>query len=414
MVGGEGVELLSLERLGRRAARIVEVRPAWARWTADLDRRYTIGVEEELMLLRSPDDRLAESSDMVLARLSHDLAEHTFQETHASVLELVTGVHLEVAAAAAELAALRLRLAGELRAIGLRAASAGVYPLAGVSESQNSGGERYRQLAESLRFLARREPTMALHVHVGVPDSGDAIRLFNRVRESVPLLVALSANSPFSQGQDSGFASARTMIFGGFPRTGTPRAFACYADYVGAIDGLISSGAIPDYTFLWWDVRLQPALGTVEVRVMDAQPSVADSAALIALVQSLARLALDGAPRDIPVDPEVLAENRFLAARDGMDAQLIDPAKRKLVAVRTLLEALVDECRPHAAALGCAAELEGVIQLAAANGANRQRRWLSQGGDLPSAVSMLADQYLAPRELAPGRTNRARRVTSRS
>ncbi len=392
------------ERFGRRAATSVDLWPAWARWSADLDRRYTLGAEEELMLLRPPGNLLAESSDMVLAWLSEDLVRQTFQETHAGVLEVVTGIHVDVAGAAAELAALRLRLAGELRAIGLRAASAGVYPLAGLSETQNSDAPRYHRLAESLRFLARREPTMALHVHVGVPDAEDAVRLFNRMRARVPVLLALSANSPFAAGRDSGFASARTAIFGGFPRTGTPRAFACYADYVEAIDGLIAPGAIPDHTFLWWDLRLQPALGTVEVRVMDAQPSVADSAALIALVQSLARLELDGEQRDAEVDPEILAENRFLAARDGLDARLIDPARPRLVPVRTLLEELLAQCRPHAEALGCAAELADVSRLAVANGADRQRRWLTEGDDLPSMVAILAEQYAGPPEIAPDYT----------
>jgi glutamate---cysteine ligase / carboxylate-amine ligase len=116
---------------------------------------------------------------------------------------------------------------------------------------------------------------------------------------------------------------------------------------------LIASGALPDPSFLWWDVRLQPALGTVEVRVMDAQSTVAESAALIALVQSLARLQLTAELPDVEIAPEVLAENRFLAARDGLEARLIDPVKRRLVPVRELVQQLLARCRPHAAALGC-------------------------------------------------------------
>ena len=199
---------------------------------------------------------------------------------------------------------------------------------------------------------------------------------------------------------DSGFCSARTVIVGGFPRTGAPRAFACYGEYVEAIDALIVSGALPDPTFLWWDVRLQPALGTVEVRVIDAQSSVAESAPLVALVQSLARLELESEPRKRWVGPEVLAENRFLAARDGLDARLIDPARRELVPVRTLADELLSDCRAHAAALGCSAELERVSRLALANGAKRQRSWISEGGDLPSMVSALAGQFITQQEPA--------------
>jgi carboxylate-amine ligase len=142
-------------------------------------------------------------------------------------------------------------------------------------------------------------------------------------------------------------------------------------------------------------VRLQPALGTVEVRVMDAQSTVADSAALIALVQSLAHLELHGEPADGEIGPEVLAENRFLAARDGLDAWLIDPVERRLVPVRGIVEALLGRCRPHAVALGCSVELDRVHALAAANGADRQRVWAGEAG-LAELVSMLMERFAEP------------------
>jgi glutamate---cysteine ligase / carboxylate-amine ligase len=346
--------------------------PDWAHWNRGTGQRFSIGVEEELMLLNLSDHTLAQSSERVLERLPEELSVHTSPETHASVIELVTGVHADVAGAVAELAHLRVRLAAELREIGLAAASAGIYPLACTAETRATRSDRYRKVVDSMRSLALREPTLALHVHVGVPDPEDAIRLLNGLRSAMPVLLALSANSPFSQGRDSGFASARTVIFQGFPRTGTPRWFANYADYVGSVDALISSGALPDPTFLWWDVRVQPALGTVEVRVMDAQSDLADSAALAALVQSLARLELEGGCAASWVSPEVLAENRFLAARDGLDARLIDPVTARLVPVRVLLGALVARCRAHAGA-GGSPELDGVERLAMANGADRQR-----------------------------------------
>jgi len=373
---------------------------SWARWNRGLGVRYTIGVEEEVMLLDDGDGSLAERSDGVLAELSDQLAGHVSPETHAAVVELVTGVHATVAGASGELAALRERLLLELRPLGVVAAGAGMHPSGRSGATRVSAGERYRVVAESLGFLAHREPTLALHVHVGVPDAQDATRVLNRLRESLPLLLALAANSPFSEGRDSGFASARTMIFGGFPRTGAPRAFASYGDYVGAVDALVASGASPCSTFVWWDVRLQPALGTVEVRVMDAQATLAHSAPLIALVQSLARLELDREPDGAWVAPEILAENRFLAARDGPDARLVDPVSRRLVPVRTLLDEVVRDCRPHAAALGCAAELEAVGRLARDNGAARQRRRALETGGIPSVASMLVEDFVARRELA--------------
>ena len=352
------------------------------------------------MLLQPGRWSLAQLSDEVLARLSRELSRHASPETHASVLELTTGIHTDVDGIVGELAWLRNRLARELDGMGLTAAAAGTHPLSVWEETQVSNAARYRDLGDSLRVLARREPTMALHVHVGVPTPDDAIRVFNGLRERIPLLLALSANSPFWQGRDSGFASARTLIFQAFPRAGLPRFFGNYADYVEAVDALIASGSVPDPSFLWWDVRLQPALGTVEVRVMDAQSTLDEVAPLVALIQSLARLELDGnVPRVVP-GPEVLAENRFLAARDGMDARLIDSTARSLVPAREMLDALMAECRPHALALGCASAFDRVPRISAASGADRQRAIAARHGRLEHVVAGLVARFPAPDSLA--------------
>jgi carboxylate-amine ligase len=243
-VSEDSIELLLPELVFQRRDQTVGEYPSWARWNSGLGRRFTIGVEEEVMLLWPPDRSLAQSSDVVLGRLSSPLAAHTSPETHAAILELKTGIHLDAAGAVAELAALRSQLAGELRAMGLGAATAGTHPLASPNETRISDSARHRMVAGSMRALARREPTLALHVHVGVPDPEDAVRILNGLRGAVPVLLALSANSPFCNGRDSGFASARTVIFEGFPRTGTARRFASFADYVEAADALIASGAL--------------------------------------------------------------------------------------------------------------------------------------------------------------------------
>jgi carboxylate-amine ligase len=366
--------------------------PAWAQWRGHPDRPYTLGVEDEVMLLDPADWSLAQASDEVLARLACD-APNAQAETHASVVELATGVHGDVAGVVGELRELRGWLLGELRELGLAAAAAGTHPAAEWEETVVSNEPRYRVLEQTMRSLVRREPTMALHVHVGVPDPHQAIRLLNALRPVLPLLLALSANSPFSQRSDGGFASNRRLLFGAFPRTGTPRAFDGYADYVDAVDALIESGALPDPSFLWWDVRMQPRLGTVELRIMDAQSSLADIEPIVALIQSYARLVLEDGLTAAPAGPELLEENEFLAARDGMDARLIDPMTRRLVPVRELVDSLVRACRPHAAALGCARELEGTPRLAAANGARRQRSLVAAGTPFPRLVARLSEQF---------------------
>ena len=310
---------------------------------------WTVGLEEEVMLLE-PDGSPAWRSEDVLRALPEELAEHTRGETHGLALELATNPHATVAAAANELRGMRAGLAETVRALGLRAAVAGTHPTVRAEEVEVSPGARYQYLHASLRELARREPTFALHVHVAVPDAELAVRALNGMRAHIPVLLALSANSPFTRGTDSGLASARTPVFQAFPRTGIPRAMDSYADYVESIDVLIRCGAIPEPTFIWWDVRLQPRFGTLEVRVMDAQTRIRDTAALAALVQCLVRLEALDEP-DLSLAPEVIDENRFLAARDGIHAQLLDPCRDRCVPAAGRLATLVDACWPHARAL---------------------------------------------------------------
>lgn len=335
---------------------------------------------------------LAQCGEQVLARMPGRLRDHAGTETHAAVIELRTGAHQLVPAAVSELARLRAELSRTLAEMGCRSASAGTYPLALAGTVALSRAPRYRLIARTMRALAHRTPTMALHVHVGVPDPEDAIRVLNGLRSAVPPLLALAANSPYCEGRDGGFSSERTAIFQAFPRTGLPRAFEDYEEYVCAIDALVGSGALPDPTFMWWDLRLQPALGTVEVRVMDTQMEVADTAAIVAIVQSLAHMALEGELESIAT-PEVLAENRFLAARDGMQARLIGARTGALEPVGATIDALIRRCRPHAELLGCADELEMAYGLAAANGACRQRRRARTHGSLGSVLEMLARSF---------------------
>jgi glutamate---cysteine ligase / carboxylate-amine ligase len=366
------------------------------------------------MLVDVQSHALAQRAEAVIDTLEPSLVRHLTPETHSGVLELKTGVHQRTGRAAAELAGMRRELSRQLRPLGLCAASGGCYPLQADEPVGVSTSPRYRALEESMRALVRRAPTMALHVHVGVPDPEEAVVLLGRLSAAVPLLIALSANSPIREGRDGGFASERIAIFQAFPRTGIAREFESYDDYVTSIGTMIDAGAIPDPTFLWWDVRLNPAIGTVEVRAMDAQIATADSAAIVALVQCLARLSLEEGPLAPRPSPEVLAENRFLAARDGLDAMLIDSERGELVPVRETIELAVRRCRrtrrcrPHAAVLGCALKLERVLQLAACSGAARQRRAMLGGG--PAAVvSMLAEAFeadsfrpTAPRFARPG------------
>ena len=366
---------------------------AWAEWKPG--GAYTVGAEEEVMLLNPRDWSLAQQVERVLPALGPELEAHVTAETQRSVVELTTSPHQEVGALAKELGGLRSELELKLSDLGLRVASAGTHPFTVWHETAVTGEPRYQMVYGSMRELARREPTMALHVHVGVEDPEDAIRAVNRMRGHLPMLLAVSANSPYWQGRDTGLASARTPLFQAFPRVGIPRRFDDYADWVETVDLLVSCEAFPEPTFLWWDVRPQPRFGTIEIRICDGQSELWETAAICALIQCTARLEVtEGYVSEKLVSAqEVLDENRFLAARDGMKAELIDPSAKRRVPAREVLAELLDACRSHATELGCARELDDVGSLAERTGADRQLEHARGPGRLPGLVSTLADQF---------------------
>jgi carboxylate-amine ligase len=390
----------------RDDARMIDELPRWAAWNpAAAERPWTVGVEEEVMLLDAHDFTLANRIEEVLRALAPELPGRATPETHACVVELASRPHATVAGAIADLAELRRALGGVGRRLGLRAAVAGTHPSAGWADVAISPDPRYQTIRESMRALALREPTFALHVHVAVPDAPMAVRALDGLRHDLPLLLALSANSPFWQGRDSGLASVRTPVFSMFPRVGIPRRFGSYAEYVDAVDILVRSRAVPDPSFLWWDARLRPHFGTVEVRIMDAQTHLPDAATLAALVQVLVH---DHAMQAGPThreSPEVLAENRFLAARDGIDALLVDgrTGSRRRAAER--LAEVLELGRPVAQALGCADELAAAAGLARRPPHARQRL-AADLGKVDGLVRTLAAEFAPPmaaRDLAPAR-----------
>jgi carboxylate-amine ligase len=366
--------------------------PSWADWSRlGAERPWTVGVEEEALILErgtcAPANRIGD----VLVHLPADVAESAAPETHACVIALATRPHATVAGVAAELAGLRRRLARGLARHGLRAAVAGTHPFATWQDVQIAAGARQQEIYASTGELARREPTCALRVHVAVPDGETAVRALAGLREDLPLLLALSANSPYWQGRDTGLASARTPILSAFPRVGIPRRFESYADYVDAVESLVAPGSIPDPSYVWWDARLRPGLGTVEVRVMDAQSRVRDVAAIAALVQCLVRLHASIEPTGARLGPEALDENRFLATRDGIRARLIGPERGRVEPAAQRLLLLLLRCRPLAHELGCREELDAAGALAAMPGDARQREIGRRDGLVALTAALAAD-----------------------
>jgi carboxylate-amine ligase len=247
----------------------------------------------------------------------------------------------------------------------------GTHPSATEGEATITDKERYERIRELLGD-AVATPVGGLHVHVGMPDAETAIRAFNGLRRHLPLLQALAANSPFRHGRDTGLASAREVTMRGWPRSGVPRPMRDFADFRGAIRLLTQAADVPDYTWFWWKLRPHPRLGTVEIRALDAQTSLEDTAGLVALVHCLARHLAD-ADREPDPAVEVLEEAAFRAARYGVSARLPDAAGR-LQPVSELLDAALEVAREHADELGCAEQLEVLPKLLErGGGAGRQR-----------------------------------------
>ncbi len=316
---------------------------------------FSVGVEEELFLVDPITGRQINSSEAVLERLG-EVSGKVERELHACQVELITNVHRTVCEAVRELGELRRAVIGT----GAGLLGSGTHPSADEGDALITDKERY----ERIRFLlgdAVVTPVGGLHIHVGMPDAESAIKAFNALRRDLPLLQALAANSPFRHGRDTGLASARELSLRGWPRSGAPRALRDFADFCELTRVLTRAADVPDYTWFWWKLRPHPRLGTVEIRALDAQASLTDTAALVALVHCLARNAAEAEAIDGPA-PEVLEEAMFRAARFGIRADIPD-AHGSRRAVSDLLADALARIRDRARELGCVQELAALPEL---------------------------------------------------
>jgi carboxylate-amine ligase len=302
-----------------------------------------------------------------------------------SVLEISTDPAADLRGAGGQLRALRRQVRDTAGRHGLAIGSAGTHPFAKWEDQRITAAPRYRDLVDELRFVARQEVIFGLHVHVGIDDPDKAIHVANGMRVHVPILLALSANSPFWRGDATGLASTRMPIFRTFPRVGIPPYYDGWEDYERRIDFMVEAGVMADYTWLWHDVRPHPNFGTVEVRAMDAQTHVEHTLALAALIQAMARELSEhhAAGKRLADYPyEMLDENKWLAARHGLTGELVDLPERRRVATKALARRLYDRLREHAQDLGGADELEGILDLIDnGDGAHRQRKVYEANSD---------------------------------
>jgi carboxylate-amine ligase len=336
---------------------------------------YTVGIEEELMILDPESYALVNAIDKLVEESPTGEIKPELME---SVLEISTKPSRDMPEAGTALRALRQHVREIADAKGLCIGSAGTHPQALWEEQRITAAPRYRDLVDALRFVARQEIIFGLHVHIGLDDADKAIHVANGMRVHVPVLLALSANSPYWRGDDTGLASTRMPIFRAFPRVGIPPYYEDWADYERRIGFMVEAGVMADYTWLWYDVRPHPNFGTVEIRAMDAQTHVEHTLGLAALIQAMVKeLAehYEEGKKLAPYPYEMLDENKWLASRHGMEGELVDLPERETVATKVLARRLYDRLKEHAQDLGGAAELEGILDLLEhGNGACRQRK----------------------------------------
>ncbi|HEY1510327.1 MAG TPA: carboxylate-amine ligase [Solirubrobacteraceae bacterium] len=334
---------------------------------------YTVGIEEELMILDAESLELVNAIESMLESAPSGEIKPELME---SVLEISTDPCANVTEAGEQLRALRKQVEQTAANKGMAIGSAGTHPFAMWEDQRIVARSRYRELISALAFVARQELIFGMHVHVGIDDPDKAIHVANGMRVHVPLLLGLSANSPFWRADATGLASVRIPIFRAFPRTGIPPTYESWADYESRIEFMVDARVIEDYTFLWPDVRPHANFGTVEVRVMDSQTRVEHTLGLAALVQALVRELAIHHEAGTPLSTfphEMLDENRWLAARHGLDGELVDLPSSERVSTRALARRLLDRMREHAQDLGSVNELEAVEDLLEnGNGAARQ------------------------------------------
>jgi glutamate---cysteine ligase / carboxylate-amine ligase len=359
----------------------------------------TIGLEEELMLL-DPDtlDLLPRAADVV-----GPAGDARFKlEMPAAQLELTLPPARSVPEAIAALVAARRDLAAAAEPVG-RLAAAGAHPWAASIGVLNLG-DRYAATEAEYGDAARRQLVCALQVHVAVGGADRSLAVYNGLRAWLPLLAALAANAPFHDGRDTGMASIRPKIAGLLPRQGIPPELASWDAFASALAWGAASGAVPAPRSWWWELRPHLAFGTLELRVPDAQTTVADAAAVAALAHALVGWLAARHDAGEPLETGAtwrLEENRWSAARWGMDASLADLATGRRLPARERLAALLAELAPVADQLGCAAELADVERLAARNGAVRQREVAAAGGGVGAVTAWLADAYVPSADYEP-------------
>jgi carboxylate-amine ligase len=362
------------------------------------DHIFTLGIEEEFQIIDPETRELRSHIQEILADGKMILKEHVKPEMHQSVVELGTEVCIDAASARQQVIELRSELAAVAGQQGLRIASAGTHPFSHWMDQLITVDERYETIVKDMQQIARVNLIFGLHVHVGIPDREEAIDIMNQARYFLPHIYALSVNSPFWLGQNTGLKAYRQMIFERFPRTGIPDAFESLSEYDDYLKLLVSTNCIDNAKKIWWDIRLHPFFNTIEFRICDAQSRVEDTIALAALMQAVVvklhklrrqNVTFRSYPR------RLIDENRWRASRYGLDGKLIDFGRKCEMDERELLHEMLEFIATEIEELGSEAEMAHIDRIMReGTGADRQLAAYERMHDIKAVVDhIVAETY---------------------
>ena len=359
---------------------------------------FTLGIEEEFAIIDPDTGELRSHIQEILEGGKIVLKEQIKPEMHQSVVELGTEICDSIEHARTHVIHLRSKLAELAGKAGLKIASVGTHPFSHWRDQHITEGERYKQIIEDMQLLARANLIFGLHVHVGIPDREMAIHVMNQARYFLPHLYALSVNSPFWVGEDTGLKGYRLKVFERFPRTGIPDAFESLSEYEDYCKLLVKTGCIDNPKKIWWDIRLHPFFDTLEVRVCDAQTRVDDTVAIAALIQAviakLFKLLHQNTTFRI-YRRRLLDENRWRAARYGIDGKLIDFGRETEVDERSLLNELLEFVASEVDDFGTQREMAHIERIMReGTGADRQLAVWQRTQDIKAVVDhIVAETY---------------------
>ena len=364
-----------------------------------MDHAFTVGVEEEFQIVDPSTWELRSHVSELLASSASAFGDHIKREMHQSIVEVGTKICGSIEELAGEIIRTRRDLADAAERVGLRIAAAGTHPFSNWMDQVISPGERYQNIVEELQQLARSLLIFGLHVHVAVPDPASMIDLMNEARYFLPHLLALSTSSPFWMGRDTGLKSYRTTVFRRFPRTGIPDHFESWTEYDEYVKQLVELHCIDNGKKIWWDLRPQPTFGTLEFRICDVPTDPCASIAIAALAQAIIVKLYRLREKNLGFrryHRALIEENKWRAARWGIDGKLIDFGKRREVPMRELSEELLEFIDDVVDDLGSRREIEYVRTiLRDGTSAEKQLQIYRETGDLRAVVQSLVEETRA-------------------